>query len=198
LLPFKEDGKAVIGYDFNSAWLEFGRSKGLDLRMGDFYQLAEDASCDLVILSHVIEHFLSPVEEMRRILAKVRPGKYLIMEVPGIFNIEEAYGNPILYFQNAHVYNFYERYLRVFFSKLGLEVLYGDEHCTFICKKVSDVSSDIGDIYDTSLSEYPSKILDYFTKAKFSWEHPGIKRRIYDLACKLGWKKIRKLIFRNK
>lgn len=197
LLPFKKEGKNVCGYDFDMDYLNYGKSKGVEIKYGDWYIKTADNSCDLIILSHVLEHFLNPLAELKKIISKIRVGKYLMVEVPGILNIHNAYGNPILYFQNAHVYNFYEQSLRVFFEKLGLEVVYGDEFCTFICQKTNDTIPNISFIYDDSLAEYPQKIANYLIETKRTFERKNkkkIKQELFDMACLFGWKKIRPYI----
>lgn len=66
LLPFKfkEVGMMVSGYDYDYDYLEYGKSMGLSLYYGDFYQLSEDNHFDLIILNHVFEYFLDPITEI--------------------------------------------------------------------------------------------------------------------------------------
>ena len=58
--------------------------------------LIEDESIDLLILSHVMEHFTNPIEEMIEVIKKVTINKYLLIEVPGIFYMDKVYLYPIL------------------------------------------------------------------------------------------------------
>jgi hypothetical protein len=90
---------------------------------------------DLLVLEHVLEHFVDPVSEMNRILKKVKPNKYLIVEIPNLIDIANSDRNPITYFQNAHTFCFYQQYLEIFFHKLGLDVLYADETCSFVLRR---------------------------------------------------------------
>jgi len=134
LYPFHKAGKQVSGCDFGEKYLKFGQNKGLNLYQGEINEnKTPKKSQDLIILSHVMEHFNNPLQTMSEIIEYIKPEKYLLVEVPGIFYIPQTYFNPILYFQNAHVHNYY--YLKVFFETLGLEVIYGDERCTFVLKK---------------------------------------------------------------
>lgn len=176
LYPFFLGGAKTVGFDYNKEYLECGRAKGLNLIYGDFYSQTPDNSFDLVILNHVFEHFLDPINEIKRLLPKIRLQKYLYIEVPGIFYIKRAYGNPISYFQNAHVYNFYEDYLRVLFCKFGLKIIYGDERCTFICQKVNNDIPDVEEIYDDSLSKYVERIARYLLICKNDWRKSWLKR----------------------
>lgn len=136
LYPFYLEDKFVSGCDFGEKYLEFGIYKGLNLYQGEIDPVkTPKESQDLIILSHVMEHLNNPLEALIDIIEYIKPGKYLLVEVPGIFDIKNTYHDPILYFQNAHVYNYYYSYLKRFFEALGLKVLYGNERCTFILQK---------------------------------------------------------------
>ena len=136
LYPFHKEDKKVSGCDFGEKYLKFGQDRGLNLYQGEIdTNKTPTKSQDLVILSHVMEHFNEPIKTMNEIIELIADEKYLLVEVPGIFDIKTTYFNPILYFQNAHVHNYYYYYLKVFFEALGLEVIYGNERCTFLLKK---------------------------------------------------------------
>lgn len=165
IYPFYKENKSCIGFDYNEDYLKLGRKFGLNLILGSWNNYLEDNSIDLIIISHVMEHFTDPIKEINDIIEKIKPGKYLLVEVPGVFYINKIYLDLIFYLQNAHVYNFYKQYLNVFFEKLGLEVIYGDERCTFLLKKPENwTASNTKYIYDKSLSVYPGLIGEYLLK----------------------------------
>lgn len=160
LYPFYTENKKVSGCDFGEEYLKFGQNKGLRLYQGEIdLNKTPKNSQDLIILSHVMEHFNEPLKIMNEIIELVVPGKFLLVEVPGVFDIKKTYFNPIMYFQNAHVYNYYQDYLKIFFEALGLEVVYGDERCTFLLKK-PDTWLKKGKviIYDENLKGSPAII----------------------------------------
>ena len=168
LFPFYEEGIDCLGVDFDENYLQFGREKGLDLICGDYKRKVCDESVDLLILSHVMEHFTDPIKEMTEVIKKVKMNKYLLVEVPGLFNLNKVYFKPIKYFQNAHVFNYFYDHLKIFFEKLGLEIIYGDEKCVFLLKKsVTWKASNIGCIYEDSLAIYPKKVERMILKAYF-------------------------------
>lgn len=170
LLPFKEAGMMVSGYDYDHDYLEYGKSMGLSLYYGDFYQLSENNHFDLILLNHVLEHFLDPIKEIKNLFPKVKTGKYMYVEVPGIFNIHNDYYNPLRYFQNAHVYNYFKDYLITFFEQNGFDILYGDERCRFIVRKNTPYSKDVEYINSTILSDYPHLINNYLRRVdKFQY-----------------------------
>jgi len=136
LLPFFQSGKSVSGCDFGEKYLVYGQNKGLGIYRGEInIRNTAKNSQDLIILSHVMEHFNEPIEIMAEIIEYVKPGKFLLVEVPGVFDMKRTYPNPLKYFQSAHIHNYYFAYLKVFFEGLGLDVIYGDERCTFLLRK---------------------------------------------------------------
>lgn len=137
LYPFFTKGIRVSGCDFGEKYLKFGQEKGLDLYSGEIDpQKTPKNSQDLIILSHVLEHINEPIQFVNDVLDYLKDEKYLLVEVPGIFHKPNGFYNPILYFQNAHVFQYYYKYfLKIFFKSFGLKVIYGDERCTFLIQK---------------------------------------------------------------
>lgn len=204
LFPFYKAGKDVQGFDFNTKYLNYGKKFGISLFEGDYNSFLRDNSCDLIILSHVLEHFLDPIAEISKILTKIKPNKYLLVEIPGIYNIHEVYKSPILYFQNAHVYNFFGDYLKVFFTSFNMKIIEANEQCIFICQKTT-TSPKVDFIFDETLSNEPIKIFNYIRETKqdynsfknhvlrFNQKHQ-ILQQLYKFACMFGWKKIRSIV----
>jgi SAM-dependent methyltransferase len=94
----------VTGYDFDQDYLDAGRARGLDLRTGDIDTAVEGGErYDLVILSHVVEHFVDPVCDLRRISDLLEPDGILYVEVPTLFTVD---GQLLRYWQAAHTYSF--------------------------------------------------------------------------------------------
>lgn len=160
LYPFHKSGMTVAGCDLGAKYLKYGKEKGLDIYEGEINSSRTPKnSQDLVIISHVMEHFTNPIKQTTETVKYIRPGGYALIEVPGIFDIPKTYFNPILYFQNAHIFNFYYQYLEIFFQSLGLLVLFGDERCTFLLKKPIDwKESNTSLIHDNSLKPNSEKI----------------------------------------
>lgn len=170
LFPFLENDNFCSGSDYDTDYLDYGKKMGLDLKYGDYENILADESTDLIILSHVLEHITNPIQEMNKMIRKVKPNGYLIIEIPGIFIIDKAYFDPILYLQNAHVYSFYKDFLSVFYQALGLKVIYGDERCVFILQKpINWEASAIEQIYSPVLAAYPKKIKKYLRNTYFTY-----------------------------
>ena len=137
IYPFHKMGKSVSGCDYGDKYIQYGISKDLNLYHGDIdFNKTKTNTQGLVVLSHVMEHFTKPVETLNNIIKLIAPTKYLIVEVPGVLSIRSSYcDNPLFYFQNAHVFNYHEKFLNLFFESMGLDVIYSNEDCIFILQK---------------------------------------------------------------
>jgi SAM-dependent methyltransferase len=104
LLPFRDMGCVAEGFDFDEDYLEAGRQKGLELYRGGVLEaLRRGKKCDLIILSHVLEHMLDPVLELNRLRQILSKNGHLYIEVP---NLYEATSSLPRYWQGAHTYSF--------------------------------------------------------------------------------------------
>lgn len=163
LFPFFQAGHKTTGCDYDENYLAFGRSKGLDLKFGDYKTIIQDNSVDLLILSHVMEHFPKPIPEMIEIIKKIKPNRYLLVEVPGLYYKTFHFYNPMLQLQHAHIFNyFYKDFLKMFYKKLGLNILFGNERCTFLLQKPENwIVPKVDFVYDDSLTGYFQKNKNY-------------------------------------
>jgi len=116
LWPYHELGVPSVGYDLGPTLVAYGRSRGLDLREGGIGSI-DVAPTELIILSHVIEHFLDPVTDVARIASHLRDDGMAYIEVPNA----EAFCVGGL--QNAHNFYFSPRTLRAYLAAAGLTVI---------------------------------------------------------------------------
>ncbi|HRR40938.1 MAG TPA: class I SAM-dependent methyltransferase [Syntrophales bacterium] len=114
LLPFLKRGYEVCGYDLSTTLTDLGRSEGLNLMTGSWERL--EGQYDVIILNHVLEHFLDIFGAMDRLLGHLQPHGFMYVGVP---NIDHA---DISQFQNAHVYYFSPRTFRYVLEKCRLTV----------------------------------------------------------------------------
>jgi SAM-dependent methyltransferase len=135
LIPFKDIGCKVFGCDLGSQYLHLGRNLGLTLEHGDIESLGQYGKADLIILSQVLEHLPRPFLELRKISDLLNTNGYLYIELPGVFKIHETVGNPLIYFQNAHLYHFTLSSLNSILQKVGFEVVKGDEYVRALYRK---------------------------------------------------------------
>ena len=206
LMPFMKAGKKVSGCDFGKDYIAFGDRKGLNLYQGVLDERQTPKySQDLVIVSHVMEHFTDTVKTMQDIIEVIAPGKYLLVEVPGLYADHPYKYYPVWHLQKAHIVNFfYKDFLIEFFTALGLEIIFSNERCTLICKKphvyqkIKNVS-----IRTDRLKEYPQKNLDYFILSYRSidlikWKNPvRIAKTMIKIADFLKLRFVLNLLFKD-
>jgi len=126
LQAFRDKGCNTIGVDFNKKYLDYGISKGLDLRTGDARQLLKSTS-DLVLLSHVLEHFLNIEKELQTISCLLKASGNLYIELPGIFNLRQYSFDFLRSLQNAHNYYFSLETLQQVMGLFGWQFESGNE-----------------------------------------------------------------------
>jgi SAM-dependent methyltransferase len=126
LEAFSKHGKRVTGCDVNPEYLRFGRARGLDLVEGETEELLIHTGyqADLVILSHVMEHFLDLRNGLESVFSAVREDGFALVIVPSIETVATDYqGDLLRYFQNAHTYHFSAATLRYVLESVGMNVI---------------------------------------------------------------------------
>lgn len=145
LLPFAEAGKRVAGVDLGGEYLDVGRRHGMELVHGDASKLLSTtgAPADLVLLMHVLEHYLDLRAAVRETCELVAPGGFLLVEVPGLSTIAHGYGGDILrYLQNAHTFHFTGATLGFVLKRCGLEVLACTDDAVALCRRPEQLHDD--------------------------------------------------------
>ncbi|HYS27301.1 MAG TPA: class I SAM-dependent methyltransferase, partial [Vicinamibacterales bacterium] len=105
----RDEGWEAIGIDLNPSAIEFGRSRGLDLRT----VALEDAgfapgSFDAVSLFDVLEHLLDPRRTLRACAELLAPGGILFLYVPNFDSASRLLMGPKAHFiWPTHHLNYY-------------------------------------------------------------------------------------------
>jgi hypothetical protein len=124
-------GADVWGCEYSSEFSEAARALGTDVRHGGLERLADGpGDPDLVIMSHVLEHFADPSDELGQLRQLTTPQTLLYVEVPGILTIHEKpeYAYEFArYLTLAHLYHFTLDTLTDVMERAGYERLAGDE-----------------------------------------------------------------------
>lgn len=108
---------------------------------------AEDLPFDVVIMSHVLEHFVEPSKELNRLKSLIRPDALIYIEVPGIFSLKYRYiydCDYLKYFTNAHIFNFNLTSLTHMLNRGGFRLLWGNEEVESIFT-LGEQSVDVSD-----------------------------------------------------
>jgi len=135
LIPFAESGWSVYGCDLGGEYLVRGLSYGLNLVKGGVNKLKLHGPANLVILSHVLEHLPEPLVHLQEISDVLDPDGYVYIELPGILNIWNAYGDTLLFLQNAHLYHFTLETLSGLMARAGFHLITGDQSIRALFKK---------------------------------------------------------------
>ncbi|MGE0171435.1 MAG: class I SAM-dependent methyltransferase [Oligoflexales bacterium] len=130
LSAFKDRGIEVMGIDIgNLKYIEYGRSKGLNLSQGDLssskFPMGKKR---LFIYEQVLEHVLDIDKEMLKLKGLMVASDRLYIGLPGLLNISRSYDDNIFqYFILPHIYYFTGDSLKALMSKYGFGALYCDE-----------------------------------------------------------------------
>lgn len=112
------------GYEFND-----GVSKKFNCRItyGDFSQL-ENSSYDVITLWAVLEHLYHPNEYLEQINTMLKPGGYLIVQIPK-FN---SFTGKLLFHEDVprHVTAYSSDWINLYIQKFGFEVIRMNTKCT--------------------------------------------------------------------
>jgi 2-polyprenyl-3-methyl-5-hydroxy-6-metoxy-1,4-benzoquinol methylase len=125
-----------VGFDVDEEYLEIGTAEfGIDIRYGFVDEALEAVSeADLVLLSHVVEHFTRPEEMLANIARRMRRDALLLIEVPGLFRLHRTNLDVRSYLQNAHTFTYCRLTLQDACRRAGLEVLEVDEVARAVCR----------------------------------------------------------------
>ena len=134
LYEFKIQGyQNTLGIDMDSSCVTYGRNKGMNLSCVSSRDLSwtESHQYDLVILSHVFEHFLDIKSELEVISYLLKPGGYLFISTPGRFGYERYRGVYNIFdgsvFRFGHTYGFSLEILSDIMAVNGFELVRGNQ-----------------------------------------------------------------------
>lgn len=132
LVPWRDSGCDVGGVDFSYRRIEEGKRRTCirNLYVGGIEQLINTGwKADLVILHHVLEHFLELDQALAQIRSLMNPGALIYIALPGTLSwIKQHCGGDIMnLLQNAHTYQFSLATLKYVMECAGFELVRGDE-----------------------------------------------------------------------
>ena len=155
---FKNKNNNVFGTDLNDKYLNYGKRRGINLINTSLDKLDSlKIKPDLIILSHVLEHFQNPKKELSRIRKIMNQNTLLYVEVPGVKNLHRSYQMDFLrYLQFGHIFHFTRQTLENLLQKNGLSRIVIDEEVKSIFKMNKKNKKEL-----TIKSDY-SQIIDYF------------------------------------
>jgi len=142
---FKDEKKAeASGIEPSIGYSEYAREKfGLKVFTGTAEEFISGKGknteiYDFIILSHVIEHFLSPSKTLKEISTLLKDNGKIYIEVPSIMN---PYGKLSYFFEDAHPYTFSPATIRLLLYKTGFRILKFDERSSDYIKLIAQKSN---------------------------------------------------------
>jgi 2-polyprenyl-3-methyl-5-hydroxy-6-metoxy-1,4-benzoquinol methylase len=123
----RQAGWDAVGIDLNPSAIEFGRSRGLDLRAVALEDGGFDAgSFDAVSLFDVLEHLIDPVPTLRACVRLLKPGGIVFVYVPNYDSASRfLMGKDAHFIWPTHHLNYYTPVtLRDLMAREGLETVY--------------------------------------------------------------------------
>ncbi len=140
---FCENGFKASGIDLSHKYIEYGKSKGLDLYCCDAVNFfKQDKQFDLIILNQVMEHFTDLRRELETIGKLLSAEGLLFVSVPGVKYLTYGayYADFLQMLQSAHIYNFTETTLRNVMGINGFDCIFANEFIYGLFKKGTPVT----------------------------------------------------------
>jgi len=145
---------SAVGCDYSSDALKIARKKDIETIHGGMNELIAAGKADILILSHVFEHFPDLKQAIAQIEELIHGESLVYIEVPGVVDLEnkkEYLFNYQLYCVLAHTYNFSLSTLVSVMSKLGLGLVEGDEYVRAVFKH-GHAKGQLGSPYEEIMS----------------------------------------------
>lgn len=163
----------VAGCEYAEAFVAVGGRAGTDVRLGGPETLLPSAPFDVVIMSHVAEHFPDPVEALTGMRGLGHRDALYYVEVPGVLSIHRKpeYGYRFdRYLTLAHTYHFTHATLAATMERAGYEMVRGDEEVRAVFKLANRRDP-------VSTSATAVQVLDYLRWLDRSWRMRMIRAR---------------------
>ena len=124
--------------------------------------ILEKGPCDILILSHIVEHFVDLKESLKLIDELTHKDTLVYIEVPGVLDLKDK--EEYMYdYQDyniiAHIHNFSLTTLTNVFASKGFKLIKGSEYIRMVMKKNSTESQEV------SLTPY-KEVIDALQVAK--------------------------------
>jgi len=147
---------AMYGCDYSSEALSLAKTKGINTIHGGMEELQTFGKADILILSHVFEHFTDLGSEMENLHSLIGDDSLIYIEVPGVNDLpnkKEYLYDYQMYNVLAHTYNFSLRSLTNVLGKGGFELIKGDEFVRSVFKKsqTETINFQIQSAYDETI-----------------------------------------------
>lgn len=123
---------ACYGSEYNKEYVKHGNKNGLKLTANSIEEYANKINdkFDLIILSHVFEHFTDPFNTLKYLKEISHEDTIFYIEVPGVLDLKTRYiydCDFLKYLTHAHIFNFSLSSLEAVLNQSGFELVRGNE-----------------------------------------------------------------------
>ncbi len=191
LLEFKEEAKKEnisveeLGTEYSQDCIDLAKSKEINIIYGNIDTVAaKEEKFDVIILSHVFEHFIDLQKEMNSLKQLMHSETLLYIEVPGVMKAYEKDYYDFLflgYLVHAHMYNFTKGTLVNTIVNYGLKNIYSNEEVESVFKLADKTEEN-----SQSTNSY-NEIMGYLEKyyLSYSFLKKALNARLGKLSQKL-------------
>ena len=151
LLEFKQEAFAngihvdEMGTEYSDECVVLCQDKGLNVVSKSLEDITKEKKLyDVVILSHVFEHFIDLIQELKNVRGILKEDGVVYIEVPGILTLHKnTHYNAsfIKYLIHAHMYNFSLDSLHSLCARNGFTMLDGNEQVEAVFRKGKEAFS---------------------------------------------------------
>lgn len=150
----------VYGCDYSEECVEKAKADyGIKVFKGDSRVIEEAGiKADLIVLSHVLEHFTDLQKEIELISSILKDNGSIYIEVPGLLDLKNKHAyrcDFINYLTLSHNYCFCLGTLENIMGMYGFKLVCGNEYVSSIFKKDVEMNNKI------SIKNYSGQIYDY-------------------------------------
>ncbi len=123
LSVFNDKGCETLGLDFDKRYLDYARKKNIKVLNGSLEMLKKNQKFDLIIMSHVLEHIVNPLDFLENLVKHLKKEGILYLEVPSLELVRDGgFEHDLLnYWQNAHTIHFTVKSLNLLCNQVGLK-----------------------------------------------------------------------------
>ena len=129
---FREKNIKVAGSEKDQNVISFVKEKQLDIRNGELEVFDNNEKCDLIILSHILEHINDPKKFLKEIEKILKPKGFIYIEVPGIENPKIIKRNYSI--QVGHLYYFTKATLSNLFDNKKYNLVHSNDVIQMLVK----------------------------------------------------------------
>lgn len=112
----------AVGIEANRGYAKFSISElGVQVQVEPFSAFTSKENFSAITMFHVLEHLENPVLDLKHLTKNLKPGGYLIIEVPNILYPDMSFNNK---WHSGHLFSYCERTLRLLAEKISMEVVF--------------------------------------------------------------------------